>query len=167
MIVMISWSNKVVILNPQPIDPKNLSNNENTDRENLHSVLTMTQKNIVTKFQWIRQIKNDQSTFPNENNKPHNNNHTTEYYNMQNNESIVTWLSYISILCEKLQKIGNKFNIKTIFKTNNILRSLLSKTKPNNNLQVSKILNILLWTCVRTGTQNQILKQHNFTQRTV
>ncbi|XP_050510634.1 uncharacterized protein LOC126887260 [Diabrotica virgifera virgifera] len=47
-------------------------------------------------------------------------------------------IPYIKGLSEKLKTIGNKFNISTTFKTTNTLRSILSKTKPNNDQERTK-----------------------------
>jgi hypothetical protein len=55
----------------------------------------------------------------------------------RNNTRKIT-IPYIKGLSEKLKRIGNKFNISTTFKTTNTLRSILSKTKPNNEQERTK-----------------------------
>lgn len=47
-------------------------------------------------------------------------------------------LPYIPGMSDKIKRIGNKFNVRTIFKTENTLRSMLTKTKPLNEEQNSK-----------------------------
>ncbi|CAG9840879.1 unnamed protein product [Diabrotica balteata] len=47
-------------------------------------------------------------------------------------------IPYIKGLSEKLKRIGNKFHISKTFKTTNTLRSILSKTKPNNEQERTK-----------------------------
>jgi hypothetical protein len=39
-------------------------------------------------------------------------------------------IPYIKGISEKFRRIGNQYKVKTIFKTRNSLRSLLTKTKP-------------------------------------
>jgi predicted GIY-YIG superfamily endonuclease len=52
----------------------------------------------------------------------------------QNNDRPITnlFIPYIPGMSDKLKRIGKRFNIRTIYKTENTLRSLLTKTKPNN-----------------------------------
>ncbi|KAJ8921335.1 hypothetical protein NQ315_002949 [Exocentrus adspersus] len=47
-------------------------------------------------------------------------------------------IPYIPGISEKLKKLGNNFNIRTAFKTNNTLRSILTHTKPINKEQNEK-----------------------------
>ena len=47
-------------------------------------------------------------------------------------------IPYIPGLSDKLKRIANKYNIRTTFKTDNTLRSILTKTKPHNEDQNSK-----------------------------
>ena len=47
-------------------------------------------------------------------------------------------IPYIQGFSDKIKRISQKFNIRTIFKTNNTLRSLLTKTKPLNENEVNK-----------------------------
>ncbi|KAJ8911005.1 hypothetical protein NQ315_011270 [Exocentrus adspersus] len=47
-------------------------------------------------------------------------------------------IQYIPGISEKLKKLGNNFNIRTAFKTNNTLRSILTHTKPINKEQNEK-----------------------------
>ncbi|KAJ8916940.1 hypothetical protein NQ315_013412 [Exocentrus adspersus] len=51
-------------------------------------------------------------------------------------------IPYIPGISEKLKKLGNNFNIRTAFKTNNTLRSILTHTKPINKEQNEKKLHI-------------------------
>lgn len=70
----------------------------------------------------IAQINNIQYSSPNEKYNTNNFNQTTSDHNIHN---ITRNLSIISSLSSyKLLRIGNKCNIKTVFKTNNILRTL-------------------------------------------
>ena len=41
-------------------------------------------------------------------------------------------------MSDKIRRIGNRFNVRTVFKTTNTLPSILSKTKPFNEQQHSK-----------------------------
>ncbi|KAJ8912526.1 hypothetical protein NQ315_014470 [Exocentrus adspersus] len=64
-------------------------------------------------------------------NPPNNN------QNRQNPTSNMT-IPYIPRISERLKRLGNEFNIRTIFKTNNTLRSILTHTKPKNKDQNEK-----------------------------
>jgi predicted GIY-YIG superfamily endonuclease len=66
---------------------------------------------------------------------PHNNN------NRNNSANIICknlTTPYVKGLSERIKKIGNQSNIRTSFKSNNTLRSILTKTKPKNEEQSSK-----------------------------
>ncbi|KAJ8909523.1 hypothetical protein NQ315_011201 [Exocentrus adspersus] len=64
-------------------------------------------------------------------NPPNNN------QNRQNPTSNMT-IPYIPRISERLKRLGNEFNIRTTFKTNNTLRSILTHTKPKNKDQNEK-----------------------------
>ncbi|KAJ8914169.1 hypothetical protein NQ315_016248 [Exocentrus adspersus] len=55
----------------------------------------------------------------------------------QNPTSNMT-IPYIPRISERLKRLGNEFNIRTTFKTNNTLRSILTHTKPKNKDQNEK-----------------------------
>ena len=47
-------------------------------------------------------------------------------------------IPYIAGMSDKIKRIGNKFNVRTVFKTKDTLRSILTRTKPLNEEQNSK-----------------------------
>jgi hypothetical protein len=47
------------------------------------------------------------------------------------------YIAYVKGVLEKFRRTGNQYNIKKIFKTTHILRSLLMKTMPDRNMQQS------------------------------
>lgn len=47
-------------------------------------------------------------------------------------------IPYVHVLSDKLRRIGNMFSVRTVFQTGNTLRSILSQTKPINEIQNSK-----------------------------
>ena len=61
-------------------------------------------------------------------------------------------MPYIPGVSEKLKKIGNKFEIRTAFKSHATLRSVLTKTKPQNEQQESK-------NCVYNVINDKLVKQ--------
>jgi predicted GIY-YIG superfamily endonuclease len=52
----------------------------------------------------------------------------------QNNHIPLTnlFIPYIPGMSDKIKRLGKRFNIRTVYKTENTLRSILTKTKPNN-----------------------------------
>lgn len=63
-----------------------------------------------------------------------NNNQVDRENNYTNNLII----PYIPGFSEKIKRVAKHFNIRTIFKTENSLRSLLTRTKPENEIQKTK-----------------------------
>ena len=47
-------------------------------------------------------------------------------------------IPYIPGISEKIKRVGDKFQVKTVFKTENTMRSILTQTKPKNEEQSSK-----------------------------
>jgi hypothetical protein len=45
------------------------------------------------------------------------------------------YIPYVKGVSEKFNRIGNRYNIRTIFKTKHILRSSLMKTRPERDPQ--------------------------------
>ncbi|KAJ8912740.1 hypothetical protein NQ315_016695 [Exocentrus adspersus] len=63
----------------------------------------------------------------------------TSHNNQQRQNPVANMtISYIPGVSEKLKKLGNNFNIRTAFKTNNTLRSILTHTKPIKKEQNEK-----------------------------
>jgi hypothetical protein len=44
-------------------------------------------------------------------------------------------IPYVKGISEKLRRIGERYNIKTVFKTKQTLRSFLTRTRPNREVQ--------------------------------
>ncbi|KAJ8912099.1 hypothetical protein NQ315_005435 [Exocentrus adspersus] len=59
-------------------------------------------------------------------------------HNNQQRQNPVANMTIFPGISEKLKKLGNNFNIRTAFKTNNTLRSILTHTKPINKEQNEK-----------------------------
>lgn len=56
----------------------------------------------------------------------------------QEQPSTNLFLPYIPGISDQLKRLSKKFNIRTIFKTRNTIRSQLTKTKPNNEKENTK-----------------------------
>ena len=59
----------------------------------------------------------------------------------QNQPSITTnIIPYIPGISEKIKRVGDKFQVKTVFKTENTMRSILTQTKPKRKNNRQKIV---------------------------
>lgn len=65
-------------------------------------------------------------------------NTTTTTPTLSNDTFIINTIPYIRGFSEKLRRIGHKYNIRTVFKTQHTLRSILTHTKPINTIQNTK-----------------------------
>jgi hypothetical protein len=54
----------------------------------------------------------------------------------QSNEACTVVIPYVKGISEKFKRIGNKYNIKTIFKTKHTLRNIFIRTKPDTKSQL-------------------------------
>jgi len=69
----------------------------------------------------------------------HNNGHTTQQDATQQEQPHSTMtIPYYPGLSETIRRLGNRYNIRTVFKTQNTLRSKLCITKPTNDTQNTK-----------------------------